>query len=83
MPSLTEILKDPNYVNANEATKRAIFNKYSAQDQNFAGANDATKNAIRQRFGIIEVPVEQAAPNKEPETGFIAGIKSGYERLKG
>ncbi len=60
MPSLTEILKDPNYVNANEATKRAIFNKYSAQDQNFAGANDATKNAIRQRFGIIEAPVEQA-----------------------
>jgi hypothetical protein len=82
MPSLTEILKDPNYVNANEATKRAIFDKYSAQDQNFTGANDATKNAIRQRFGIGEAPVEQAAP-KEPETGFIAGIKSGYERLKG
>jgi hypothetical protein len=82
MPSLTEILKDPNYVNANEATKRAIFDKYSAQDQNFSSANDATKNAIRQRFGIGEAPVEQAAP-KEPETGFIAGIRSGYERLKG
>ena len=82
MPSLTEILKDPNYVNANEATKQAIFNKYSAQDQNFTGANEATKNAIRQRFGIGETPVEQAA-SKEPETGFIAGIRSGYERLKG
>lgn len=82
MPSLTEILKDPNYVNANEATKRAIFNKYSAQDQNFTGANEATKNAIRQRFGIGEAPAAPAA-TKEPETGFIAGIKSGYERLKG
>jgi hypothetical protein len=29
-------------------------------------------------------PAEPAAlPKKEPETGFIAGLKSGYERLKG
>ena len=84
MPSLTEILQDPNYVNANEATKRAIFDKYSAQDQNFTGANDATKDAIRQKFGVVtQARAEPTTATKEPETGFIAGIKSGYERIKG
>ena len=51
MPSLQEILQDPNYVNANEATKQAIFTKYSAQDENFTSANEATQEAIRQKFG--------------------------------
>ena len=30
MADLTSILSDPNYVNANEATKKAIFEKFSA-----------------------------------------------------
>lgn len=63
MPSLLEILKDPNYTNANEATKLAIFNKYSALDPNFANANTATQDAIRQKFGVISMPaVEEKAP---------------------
>jgi len=52
MPSLSEILQDPNYVNANEATKQAIFEKYSALDENFTSANPATQDAIRQKFGV-------------------------------
>ena len=52
MPSLIEILKDPNYINANPATKEAIFNKYAPQDENYTGANEATQQAIRQRFGL-------------------------------
>lgn len=63
MPSLLEILKDPNYINANEATKQAIFNKYSALDPNFANANAATQDAIRQKFGVMGMPaVEEKAP---------------------
>jgi hypothetical protein len=63
MPSLLEILKDPNYINANEATKQAIFNKYSALDSNFANANAATQDAIRQKFGVMGMPaVEEKAP---------------------
>jgi hypothetical protein len=67
MPSLLEVLNDPNYVNANEATKQAIFDKYSAQDDNYVNANDATKDAIRQRFGVIpiggaELPVNTSNP---------------------
>ena len=38
MPSLMDILEDPNYVNANESTKQAIFDKYSALDDNFTKA---------------------------------------------
>lgn len=61
MADLASILNDPNYVNANEATKRAIFDKYSAQDPNFTKANAATQNAIRQKFGV-GIIAEPAAP---------------------
>lgn len=52
MANLASILTDPNYVNANEATKQAIFDKFSAQDPNFTKANPATQDAIRQKFGV-------------------------------
>ena len=68
MPSLQEILADPNYVNANEATKEAIFNKYAPQDKDYSGANDATKEAIRQRFGLGTAEVEPP----EVDAGFSA-----------
>ena len=71
MPSLLEILKDPNYVNANEATKEAIFNKYSAQDKNYTDANDATKEAIRTKFGI-GVPAAVAEPEPTKDTGILS-----------
>jgi hypothetical protein len=52
MADLASILKDPNYVNANEATKAAIFDKWAPQDPNFANANAATQSAIRAKFGV-------------------------------
>ena len=52
MSSLLEILNDPNYIDANEPTKQAIFDKYSALDKNYTGANPETQSAIRERFGI-------------------------------
>ena len=65
---LLDIRDDPNYVNANEATKRAIFEQYSVDDPDYANANEATKAAIRREFGIstqavapTEVPVEASA----------------------
>ena len=53
MPSPSQILSDPNYVNANSATKRAIFDKLIAVDPSFVNANAETKTAIRQRFGSL------------------------------
>ena len=67
MPSLTEILNDPNYVNANNATKEAIFNKFSVADPNFTNANTETKEAIRRRFGVV------TAPQKE-QGGFFSSF---------
>ena len=52
--SLADIIQDPNYVNANEATKRAIFDKYAPQDPNYAKANAATQEAIRIKFGVAQ-----------------------------
>lgn len=67
MPSLQEILADPNYTQANEATKRAIFDKYAGQDPNYTQANDATRSAIRQRFGLGRpIEVKEEAPTPAP-----------------
>ena len=52
MADLASILADPNYVNANEATKAAIFEKFAPQDPNFSNANPETQAAIRSKFGL-------------------------------
>ena len=90
MPTLLEILQDPNYINANPATKKAIFDKYAPQDSNYVDANDATKAAIRQRFGLgtaapaakkeYGVPLE--VPPKDKEV-FVPALKASYESLMG
>ena len=79
MSNLSSILTDPNYVNANEATKQAIFNKFSAQDTNFTGANAETQNAIRQRFGVAV-----AVTKLSSDTGIPAERKppTTYERVR-
>lgn len=50
--SLAEVLNDPNYQNANPATKQAIFDRYAPQDPNYTNANSATQAAIRTKFGL-------------------------------
>lgn len=52
MANPSDILKDPNFVSANAATKQAIFDKHVAQDPAFTSANSETQNAIRSRFGL-------------------------------
>jgi hypothetical protein len=81
MPSLQEILRDPNYINANEATKRAIFERHAPLDQNYTGANDATQAAIRQRFGIgqMEMP---SAPAQPEQGALVSGFKSYVPSLQ-
>jgi hypothetical protein len=82
MPSLREILNDPNYTNANQATKEAIFNKYAPQDQDYTGANEATQQAIKERFGLaVAAPQPQEEP--EEESGFFrqaADIPVGFAK---
>jgi hypothetical protein len=52
MADLATILNDPNYVNANPATKAAIFLKFAPDDPNYTNANEATKQAIHEKFGV-------------------------------
>ena len=81
MPSLLEILNDPDYTGANFATKQAIFDKYSVQDPDFTTANGATQTAIRQRFGVAAAsPVaeeESFSSRLAKEPGYL---KSAAER---
>lgn len=84
MANLASILTDPNYVNANEATKRAIFDKFSAQDPNFANANPATQDAIRIKFGVPSL-TQSAAPelpeSLRPRTATPEGIPGPRQEL--
>lgn len=72
MADLATILTDPNYVNANDATKAAIFLKYAPQDPNYINANEATKQAIHQKFGVqgvakqINESISAAMGSSEP-----------------
>lgn len=69
MADLRSILTDPNYTGANAATKRAIFERYSAQDPNYVNANEATKKAIQAKYGVSAVA---AAPVMTPEEQAMA-----------
>jgi hypothetical protein len=77
MADLSSILNDPNYVNANEATKAAIFDKFSAQDKNFTGANPETQQAIRVKFGIVPATAPELSMREKVmgaiETPFALG----------
>lgn len=58
----SEILSSPDYLNANAATKNAIFDKHVASSQDFTSANAETQTAIRARFGLANAPTEGGAP---------------------
>ena len=75
MANLSDILQDPNYVNANAATKKAIFDKYSATDSNYTEANAATQAAIRKKFGIEEIAQPSEAKSSEAEPDIAHNLK--------
>jgi hypothetical protein len=71
MATLAEIYKDPNFVNANAATKEAIFDKFAGQDEHYSAANAATQEAIRNKWLSVapapaETPTATAAPTATP-----------------
>jgi hypothetical protein len=74
MADLSSILNDPNYVNANSATKAAIFDKFSALDKNFTGANPETQQAIRVKFGVAPV----AAPELSMREKVMGAIETPF-----
>jgi hypothetical protein len=89
MSNLLEIFQDPNYVNANPATKAAIFDKYAPLDSNYSSANPETQNAIRTKFGVPVITSPETRENvkaEEPKSfrGFAGNVvKSGGEMIGG
>jgi len=65
--SLLDIRDNPDYVNANDATKQAIFEQYSAEDRHYTEANDATKAEIRKQFGLSEAAATVAPTVAPPD----------------
>jgi hypothetical protein len=86
MPTAQEILQDPNYVNANAATKKAIFDKHIAGTPDYSQANPATQAAIQKRFGLAAPAPKSEIPQRSLlETGVEAvqnvpasAVKFGY-----
>ena len=60
MPSLADILKDPNYINANTETKAAIFYKHSAADPNYTNSITFVCRAVS-----LKRTVDESANNKD------------------
>jgi hypothetical protein len=85
MADLAAVLTDPNFVNANAATKQAIFDKWAPQDPNFANANPATQQAIKQKFGLGAPELPTALqPSMRADTGMPVERKppTTYERVR-
>jgi hypothetical protein len=64
------ILDDPEYKNANLATKQVIFARLVAKDPAFANANAETQNEIKKMFGVLESEapkpsVDQPKPSED------------------
>jgi len=82
MPTLSEIKKDPNFINANPATKKAIFEKWSAQDPLYTKANPATQQAIMVKFGVAdEIAPTRANVAAEEERPLGAGPMAAFKAL--
>lgn len=56
--ALKELLSNPDYINANIATKSAIFDKVAAQEPDYVNANEATKEAIKDKYGISQAAID-------------------------
>jgi hypothetical protein len=79
MATAAEILNDPNYVNANAATKKAIFDRRIAVLPEYRNANPATQTQIQTRFGISGQKMTGA---KAAVSGFQQGIQTVGENLE-
>lgn len=75
--TLRELLEDPDYINANQATKNAIFERFAPVDQSYTQANAATQSAIRSRFGV------EGQPGIGARSDLDTSLYSGYQGVKG
>jgi len=72
MADPAQILNDPDFINANPATKQAIFARHVENDPDYKSADAATQTAIRARFGFEE-QAEPTAPVAAAPSSEIPG----------
>jgi hypothetical protein len=70
--SLESILLDPNYINANDATKRAIFERWAPMDPSYATADEPTRLATRKRFGIEGNARDETSTGPNPFAKYVS-----------
>lgn len=70
------ILRDPNYVNANAATKKAIFDRRIATMPEYRNANPATQQAIQLKFNISQ-PTSNRENVQAEGPGMLESIGRG------
>jgi hypothetical protein len=86
--TLESIRLDPDYINANDATKRAIFERWAPTDPSYVAADESMRRAIRQRFGIGEPAQHGEATRSSPSSKYVpeAGLtpeqKAALERAQ-
>lgn len=80
MATAAEILNDPNYINANAATKKAIFDRRIAVLPEYRNANPATQTQIQTRFGISGPKVSRT---EAVLSGVAEGLRPVYNLLGG
>jgi hypothetical protein len=83
MAGLQDILSDPNYVNANAATKAAIFDKFAPLDSNFVNANPETQGAIRTKFGVSALMDAEPEPRQNVGSELPAFAKTSPNLYSG
>jgi hypothetical protein len=81
MANPADILNDPNFTNANAATKQAIFAKHVATDPDFLKANADTQRAIKLRFGFAGNEGMSSEGMPAAKQGTLAQIGTGLASL--
>jgi hypothetical protein len=79
--ALKDLLSNPDYINANIATKSAIFDKVAAQEPDYVSANEATKEAIKDKYGISQAAIDQQF--QSAGTQSVLDTKSNERNLGG
>lgn len=81
MANPADILNDPDFANANAATKQAIFAKHVAIDPDFLKANADTQRAIKLRFGFAGNESMPSEGMPAARQGTLAQIGTGLASL--
>ena len=84
----SELLSNSEYLNANAATKEAVFNQVVGQLEDFTSANKDTQDAIKLKFGLVGEEVAPEVPTEETDAQIAARargelIPEGEGYLKG